>query len=604
MDRHDGFEKERRHSDHYKKREEESEVVKPKVTQLNQSDYNIMALGKSGGAYILPFKQEPMMKKKEDDTSTVEYQYRTWDALSQSINGLVNKVNASNIKNIISELFAENIIRGRGLFCSSCINSQMSSPESTDVFAALVSVVNSKLPQVGQLLLKRLVLQLLGAFTRKDKPQVLATVKFIAHLVNQQVTEVIIALELVSLLLKYPSDDSVEVAVVFVKECGVMLQDVTPKILHEIFEVFRRILHEGDIDKRTQCLIEDLLVKFTRHPAIRLELDLVEEKYSHHISLDQEIDPETSLDVFKPDPNFLENEKKYEAIKTKLLSEDHEDGSNARVVTNTNLYNLLRTIYQIIISTDDFEEACHKLLKINLKPGQEMELCIMLLECCSQERTYRCFYGLLGQRLCKISKIHLDNFERCFVLQCTMIHHLETNKLRNRAKFFAHLLTTEALPWNLFCYITFSEENTTSSARIFIKFLFEALSEYLGITLLNERLNGLTMKESIFPKDNSENMERLIIMPQENQVAESESGSSSESESFGSESVFKTGSSSSDSETGSCHSSSSGAESESSSSNSKSGSSVSSDSTSGSSPSSSLDGSHREKRKSEEEALD
>jgi hypothetical protein len=61
------------------------------------------------------------------------------------------------------------------------------------------------------------------------QPQLLAAVKFIAHLVNQQVAHEIIALELLAVLLENPTDDSVEVAVGFVTECGSMLQDVSPK---------------------------------------------------------------------------------------------------------------------------------------------------------------------------------------------------------------------------------------------------------------------------------------------------------------------------------------------------------------------------------------
>ena len=102
-----------------------------------------------------------------------------------------------------------------------------------------------------------------------------------------------------------------------------------------------------------------------------------------------------------------------------------------------------------------------------------MELCIMLLECCSQERTYLRYYGLLGQRFCMINKIHQENFEKCFVQQYSMIHRLETNKLRNVAKFFAHLLGTNALPWHVLAYIRLTEEDTTSSSRIFIKILFQ-----------------------------------------------------------------------------------------------------------------------------------
>ena len=67
--------------------------------------------------------------------------------------------------------------------------------------------------------------------------------------------------------------------------------------------------------------------------------------------------------------------------------------------TETNLVNLRRTIYLTIMSSLDFEEAGHKLMKIHLQPGQEVEICTMLTECCSQERTYLRYYGLLAQRV-------------------------------------------------------------------------------------------------------------------------------------------------------------------------------------------------------------
>ncbi len=53
----------------------------------------------------------------------------------------------------------QNLERGRGLFCRSLMKSQMASPTFTPVFAALVSVVNTKFPEIGELLLQRLILQ-------------------------------------------------------------------------------------------------------------------------------------------------------------------------------------------------------------------------------------------------------------------------------------------------------------------------------------------------------------------------------------------------------------------------------------------------------------
>lgn len=77
-------------------RSDKSEAVndppKPKITQPEP------AKGKAGGIYIPPFKLAKMMKAMSDDKSSPEYQRLTWDALRKSINGLVNKVNVSNIK--------------------------------------------------------------------------------------------------------------------------------------------------------------------------------------------------------------------------------------------------------------------------------------------------------------------------------------------------------------------------------------------------------------------------------------------------------------------------------------------------------------------------
>jgi hypothetical protein len=47
--------------------------------------------------------------------------------------------------------------------------------------------------------------------------------------------------------------------------------------------------------------------------------------------------------------------------------------------TETNLVNLRRTIYLTIMSSVDFEEAGHKLMKIKLEPGQEVSTTMILV---------------------------------------------------------------------------------------------------------------------------------------------------------------------------------------------------------------------------------
>ena len=45
----------------------------------------------------------------------------------------------------------------------------------------------------------------------------------------------------------------------------------------------------------------------------------------------------------------------------------------------------------------------------------------MLIECCSQERSYLRFYGLLGQRLCLLNQIWVEKFDEAFQQQVQFI---------------------------------------------------------------------------------------------------------------------------------------------------------------------------------------
>jgi pre-mRNA-splicing factor CWC22 len=175
------------------------------------------------------------------------------------------------------------------------------------------------------------------------------------------------------------------------------------------------------------------------------ELDLVEDEdqYTHFLSLDDEdLDGEEILNVFREDKEYLENEEKYKTLKREILgeTEDEDSGSEAsgsgdssgdesdeddeeeseekktEIVDNTetNLVALRRLIYLTIQSSLDFEECAHKLKKLNLKPGQEVELCHMILDCCAQQRTYEKFFGLLAQRFCELNKMYVEPFQNMF----------------------------------------------------------------------------------------------------------------------------------------------------------------------------------------------
>jgi len=480
-----------------------------------------------------------MLQAEITDKSGAAYQRIAWEALKKSIHGYINKVNTSNIGIITRELLRENIIRGRGLLARSIIQAQAASPTFTPVYAALTSIINSKFPNIGELVLKRLVLQFKRGFKRNDKPLCISSGTFIAHLVNQRVAYEIIALEILTLLLETPTDDSVEVAIAFLKECGMKLTEVSRRGIEAIFEMLRNILHEGQLDKRVQYMIEVMFQirkdGFKDHEAVPEELDLVEEEHqiTHLIRLDDEMEAQDILNVFKFDADYLASEEKYKQLCKEILGSDVSDsegddedgeeessdndssteqteGKEGVILDNTetNLTALRRTIYLTIHSSLDFEECAHKLMKMQLKPGQEIELCHMFLDCCAEMRTYEKFFGLLAGRFCAINKIYVTPFEQIFKDSYHTIHRLDTNKLRNVSKFFAHLLFTDSISWSVLSCIKLNEEDTTSSNRIFIKILFQELSEYMGLAKLNERVKDVTLQEvfeGLFPRDDPKN---------------------------------------------------------------------------------------------------
>lgn len=511
--------------------QDNQKLINNSTIQLNQ-----IFSSRSGGVYIPPFKLARMMEelRQKDEHQSTEYQRMMWEMLRKSINGIINKVNISNIQNIIFEIFNENLLRGKGLLVRGLIKAQMASPNFTHVYAALIAVINTKLPDIGELVIKRYIIQFQKAYKRNNKIVCMATTKMIAHLVNHEVVQETLAFEILFLFLENPTEDSVEMACDFMIECGQILSEKNPPLTHSIFERFRGILHEGEIDKRIQYTIENLFAvrktNFKDHSAVIQELDLVndEDKNIHQIGLDDELDGEDTIDLFRYDPTYDENENIWLEMKSEILGDQqgaqegemreevHEQMEDVPVDENegikdlneVDLQKLRRTIYLTIISSIDFQECCHKLLKLNMREGQEMELVSMIIQCCIQERTYLRFYGLLAERFCLIKEVYKQNFETQFEAQYLKIHRLETNKLRNLAKLFAHLLYTDAIDWTVFKCIKLTEEDTTSSSRIFIKIIFQELSEHMGLDKLNDRLQDQSQREKflgVFPRDNPKN---------------------------------------------------------------------------------------------------
>ena len=505
------------------------------------------------GAYIPPAKrrlleeqqkqqQKEQSNQSNDDSNAnkvtpIHIQRQTWETLQRTINGTINRLNITTIKPLIHTLFQNaNLIRGRGLLIKSLLNGAISSPNYAHIYVALIAVINTKLPECGELLVTRAILAFRKGYARKDRMVVSAVLALLGHLFNQGLTHELLSLQLLTILLDGdPTDDSVDVAVGYMCIVGRQLTEVSPAGVHAVMERFRGLLHEGTIGRRGQYRIETLLkIKrggFVDYPTLPDEehLDLVEreDQITFELGLDDEgLSGEEGLDVFGFDEEYDEGEREWERIRGEILGEDDSsssgDGSGSddddsgsesgseeedkdvgdqelgndtkktvaiEDLTETDLVHLRRTIYLTIMSSATFEECTHKLAKMDIPQGREHELINMIIECCSQERTFLRYYGLVSGRFCLLHERWQDAFESAFATQYNTIHRLETNKLRNVAKLFGHLLHTDSISWSVLSCIHLNEDETTSSSRIFIKILVQEMAEAMGMVTLKQRFD-------------------------------------------------------------------------------------------------------------------
>jgi len=497
-------------------------------------------------------------------------QRETWQEQRRVINGTVNRLNSGTIKPLIQDLFQKvNLIRLRGPLCKSVLSAAVSSPKYTDVYAAIIAVINSKLPEVGELMVNRAILSFRRYYKQRDKASCQAVCVFLVHMFHQGVVHELIILQLLSVLLdgSKPTDDSVEVAVHVLQTAGQALLESSSAGVRACTERMRSLLHEGFLNHRVEYRVEELLKArkngFKDFPSIADELDLVErdDQVTFEITLDDEdIQNEDELDFFSFDSDYFKNEEEWTAIRSEVLGEGDSSSSSGsddsdsdssdddsekeeetspsgdnseRALTNfsggdsskkvavvqdlteTDLIHLRRTIYLTIMSSATFEECAHKLARINIPVGRELELINMLIECCSQERTFLRYYGLIASRFCLLDDRWKDAFMASFEEQYATIHRLETNKLRNVAKLFAHILHTDAMPWSVLHIIHLNEDETTSSSRIFIKIVIQEMAEAMGIAKLKNRFDATDDEckawyAGMFPKDNIRNTRYAI----------------------------------------------------------------------------------------------
>lgn len=488
-----------------------------------------------------------------------EFQRNMWEALKRTITGIINKVSSSNVKAVAVELFRENIWRGRGLLVRSLIRTQQADPDLSPVFAVLVAIVNKEFPDIGDLLLRRLVCLWKKVYRRKTWPAVANINRFLCQLYCFDVVDEDIVMHLILAHAMNPKrvDEDIDMAVLTFQQAYRVLLERNPKDCQtELLGPFREMLLIEDpamqLSNRAQAVVEAMLKDVQQWQRVRLQQPAVPLELSqlappttrarHSVTLEDPYEEDIELDVFRYDPEYDAHEAEYDAKRIAILGPDWEedlllaaeaadeaaaeqegdDGGSASdlskhqkvesILTQEEERSVREAVHFMIQSSVRADEVANKILRA-LKPGTERMVCAMVLDSCCEVATYRKLYALVAERLCKTFSTLQLMFVDVLKAKYAAADNLTERQIDHVGMFWAHLLSTDSVRWaSLSCLSILTED---PSQRLIIQSLLRELKQKMGLQALHRRLLGdkelQVSLRGLFPQSDELSQLQLVV---------------------------------------------------------------------------------------------
>ena len=182
-------------------------------------------------------------------------------------------------------------------------------------------------------------------------------------------------------------------------------------------------------------------------------------------SVDEEDKHVKSNRVIKSESSFL-NEKEQKLLKLAAKQRMNTD--------------LRRSIFCIIMGSDDYQDAFEKLVRSEMLRGKsEREVVRVLVHCCGTEKSYNPFYSHLAKRICEHQNKCKFTFQLAFWDNFKQFGDMKARKAANLAKLLAELLKDHILNINVLKVIDISPNDMPETAIIFLTILFSNIFESL-----------------------------------------------------------------------------------------------------------------------------
>lgn len=465
-----------------------------------------------------------------------EEQERRWNDLEKEINRLVSVAKPENIRRTVLALLKLNLERGTGLLWQAVLRRLLNEPKNVRFLAVFTHNLINFLDftdqestglffESGNVLLGRLLAIFKSAYLKNDRSAVDITTQFLCELVALETIYINFIMEVFLILLgENSTNDLVRTAVAMMNRLGYILTERDDREVQQLFEKVEMFMRDEKADQPTRQLISELLEKrksgFPEEPENTLRMDNGT-GYVQMIGFGLQPGQKTQreLNSFQFDHHYEEGESEYaewleenEFVSTiegdieqyerdSQAEQDSQPESSEGVTdyTDAELIQTQKTIYLIMMSSMLADEGVHKLLRVQKQQQIDNDVLIdMIVKCCAQEKTYSKYFGVVGEKLCAMNEGWHQAFIGQFREKYDKIYQYEGAQLRNIGKFFGHLLAADVLdPLQTLGCIIMTEHDTTSAGRVFIKFLFQALLEEMGISEVQKLIQDKEVRNHI-----------------------------------------------------------------------------------------------------------
>ncbi|KAF7374789.1 MIF4G/MA4-domain-containing protein [Mycena sanguinolenta] len=266
----------------------------------------------------------------------------------------------------------------------------------------------------------------------------------LSELYNFQVISCVLVFDIIRGLLDTDlSEYSVELLLKIVRNSGQQLRQDDPSALKDIIQIVQSKISDSDeaLGSRTRFMVETLTNlknnKLKRNVTLNQGADAVErmKKFLTGLSKSRHAMAHEPLRVSLQDLHSAESKGKWWLVGAAWGGDplvDRQDEAPAKREqqtapngdsANTALLKLAkkqgmntdirRSIFVILMSSDDYVDACERLSQLSLTEVQQREIVRVLLHCCGNEKSYNPYYVLVCQHLCRSSHAYKITLQFC-----------------------------------------------------------------------------------------------------------------------------------------------------------------------------------------------